>query len=347
MLKPVRLAEIQFQFLEEIGLEGKNSQVYKARDDQLGADLAVKQVSKETMHSVDEYFAESQALYATAHPNVVQVQYACFDELSIYIALPFYEKGSLKRLITGRHMTLRRIITVACQVLSGLHNVHSKGLIHFDIKPDNILLTQRGEAVLSDFGLAKQVNYSGIAVPDRHYTPNIPPEALVTNHFDRTFDIYQFGLLLYRVCTGDTKYYKQLKEFGVGAAFDFERFKFAVTNGQFPDRSDFPPHLPQSVKKVIKKCLAPQPSDRYQSAMEVSNALSRVDGKLLDWQLVDHDDKRVWSKKSDGREFRLTMYNNGSSKLTRSVNGNPVQRIAEGSRDRVTNADIHRLLGAY
>lgn len=347
MLKPVRLAEIQFEMLEEIGLEGKNSKVFRARDEQLGADLAMKQVSKADMYSVDDYFAESQALYATAHPNVVQVQYACFDDEFIYIALPYYAKGSLKPLITGKHMTLRRVLTVACQVLSGLHNVHSKGLIHFDIKPDNILLTQRGEAVLSDFGLAKQVNFNGIAAQDRHYGSIIPPEALTTDHFDKAFDIYQFGLLLYRMCNGDAEFYKQFQEFGVGAAFDRSKFKFAVRNGRFPDRSVLPPHIPPRVKKVIKKCLETNPSNRYQSALEVSNALSAVDGEILDWQLVDHADKRVWSKESDGREFRLAVYNDDRSKLTRSVNGNPVQRITEGSLDRVTNADIYRLLGAY
>lgn len=333
--------------LEEIGLEGKNSRVFKARDEQLGADLAIKQILRKTIHSEDEYFAEAQALYASVHPNVVQVQYACFDDDFIYIALPFYAEGSLKPLITGQYLTLRRVLTVACQILSGLHNVHSKGLIHFDIKPDNVLLTRRGEALLSDFGLAKQVNLNGIAAQDRHYGPIIPPEALETDHFDRAFDIYQFGLLLYRMCNGDAEFYEQFHGFGVGVDFDRVAFTFAVRNGRFPDRSVFPPHIPLSVKRVIRKCLETTPSERYQSALEVSNALSDVDGNILDWRLVDHDDRRVWSKVSDGREFHLTVYTDNRSELTRSVNGNPAQNVGAGSFDRVTSANIYNLLRTY
>ncbi len=91
---------------------------------------------------------------SSAHPNVVQIHYACYDADRIYLAMPYYRKGSVTSLITDKYMTVREIVTVGCQVLSGLHNIHSKGLIHFDVKPDNILLSDRGEALLSDFGLA-------------------------------------------------------------------------------------------------------------------------------------------------------------------------------------------------
>ncbi len=99
MLKPVHQAQLHFELLEEIGLEGKNSNVFRARDEQLGADLAIKRLPKAKMHSVDEYFVESQVLYAAAHPNVVQVQYACFDDEFVYIALPIQKFADYWELI--------------------------------------------------------------------------------------------------------------------------------------------------------------------------------------------------------------------------------------------------------
>ena len=136
--------------------------------------------------------------------------------------MPYYQNGSVKDLITGRHMTVREVIGLATQVLAGLHNIHSKNLVHFDVKPDNILLSPRREALVSDFGQAKQMNYSGIAAQNRHYTPMIPPEALVTDHFDRTFDIYQLGLTLYRMCNGNEHFYSQLATYGNPTNFDRE-----------------------------------------------------------------------------------------------------------------------------
>ena len=137
---------------------------------QLDAEIVVKQIPKAKIASTANFFDESKALYASAHPNVVQIHYACEDTDSVYLAMPYYRKGSVTGLITGKNMTVREIVTVGCQILSGLHNIHSKGLIHFDVKPDNILLSDRQEALLSDFGLAKQMNLSGVAFQDRLYS---------------------------------------------------------------------------------------------------------------------------------------------------------------------------------
>lgn len=181
MLKPYQKAELTFDIIREIGQDGRNSRTYVTRDHQLNAEIVTKQIQKRTLNCPDEFFAESKALYASAHPNVVQIHYACFDDDHVYVAMPYYQNGSIKDLITGRHMTVREIISLGSQIIAGLHNIHSKDLVHFDVKPDNILLSPRKEALVSDFGQAKQMNYSGKAPQDRHYTPMIAPEALDTD----------------------------------------------------------------------------------------------------------------------------------------------------------------------
>jgi len=177
MLRPYSRAQITFDLIREIRHVGRNSRTYVARDHQLDAEIVIKEVQKANLASAPSFFEESKAVYASAHPNVVQIHYACEDADAIYIGMPYYRRGSIGTMMTAQRLTVREIVTLGCNVLSGLHNIHSKGLIHFDVKPDNVLLTERGEGLLSDFGLAKQMNFAGVALQDRLYNKMISPEA--------------------------------------------------------------------------------------------------------------------------------------------------------------------------
>jgi len=124
MLKPYQKAELAFDIIREIGQDGRNSQTFVTRDHQLNAEIVTKRIQKRTLNSPDEFFAESQALYSSAHPHVVQIHYACFDADHVYVAMPYYQNGSVKDLITGKHMTVREVITLGSKILAGLHNIH-------------------------------------------------------------------------------------------------------------------------------------------------------------------------------------------------------------------------------
>jgi serine/threonine protein kinase len=158
MLNTTRTAELSFHIVDEIGQEGKNSRVFTATDIQLNANIVVKKMIKTDFSSVDDFFLEASFLYLSSHPNVVPIHYACQDTEHIYLAMPYFDKGSLKRKMQGGELSVRDIIVFSTQILSGLNNIHSKKLIHFDVKPDNILFSERGEALLSDFGLTKQTS---------------------------------------------------------------------------------------------------------------------------------------------------------------------------------------------
>lgn len=347
MLKPYQKAELTFDVLKEIGQEGKNSQTFLVRDHQLDAEIVAKKIPKSKLHSPSEFFAESQALYMSSHPNVVQVHYACFDADHIYIAMPYYEQGSLKTLMAKGYLTVRQIVTLAIQVLAGLHNIHSKKLIHFDVKPDNILLSPRGEALLSDFGQAKQMNYSGIAVQDRLYGKMIPPEGILKDHFDRTFDIYQFGLTLYRMCNGDEAFYDQFAQYGAAAAFDRDKFRFDLRNGRFPDRKFFLPHIPAALRKVVGKCLQTNSQDRYGSAIDVANALAGIDGNSLDWRFTQASDKKRWTKNENGTKYELVFHPDQSTICHKSVNGGTARRVGSMCMAKASERDLKKMLTDY
>jgi len=283
MFRPHRRAEVGFEFGREIGQHGQNSRTYLARDHQLNAEIVIKEIAKAKLDT-GRFFVEAQALYASSHPNVVQIHYACEDDDNVYVALPFYAKGSLKDILAARFLTVREIVTLGCQVLAALQHVHSKRLIHFDVKPDNVLLSDRGEALLSDFGLARPVGPRGLAEQDLHYVRMQPPEGFSGYEFSRAYDIYQAGMLLYRMCNGNEEFERQFLPFTAGGAFDRSAFRYAVVNGQFPDRRVFPAHVPERLRSVIRKCLQADLNERYASALEVANALAPIDGPTLDWR---------------------------------------------------------------
>jgi serine/threonine protein kinase len=169
--------ELRFERRANVGLQGANSEVYFAWDHQLNAELVVKQIKKASISDPAEYFAEASLLYDTRHPNVVDVKYSCADADHIYLAMPKYE-GSLHQVLLQRALTVREIVKVGLDMLSGLHHVHSKRLVHFDVKPSNILLEASGRAAVSDFGLSRPVDQHGLATPVVMYEKHFPPEYL-------------------------------------------------------------------------------------------------------------------------------------------------------------------------
>ncbi|WP_152048534.1 serine/threonine-protein kinase [Aureimonas psammosilenae] len=347
MLKPYNKAEVAFDFIREIGQHGRNSRTWLSRDHQLDAEIVTKQIAKAKLGDPDEFFAESKALYASAHPNVVQIHYACQDAGHVYVAMPYYERGSVKDLISnGRFMTVREIVAVGCQTLSGLHNIHSKRLVHFDVKPDNILLSLRGEALLSDFGQAKRMNFVGVAEQDRHYTPMIPPEAMRNAEFDVTFDVYQIGLTLYRMCVGNGAFYEQLAKYGRGIT-DRDGFRFDVRNGRFPDRSTFPAHIPSKLRNIVRKCLQVDPAQRYPSALAVANALSGIDDLTFDWRMTRTPDNTTWTKNENGTEYSFVLNPDRSCELTKTVNGGRRTRVRDECRANISEKEVQKVLGSY
>lgn len=321
-----------------------NSKVFRARDVQLDAELAIKQVEKSKFADVDEFFEEACLLHLSSHSNVVPIHYACQDDDNIYLAMPFFQNGSLKAKLSNTALTVREIITYSTQFLSGLHNIHSKGLIHFDIRPDNVLISSREEAMVSDFGLAKQTSFSGMAGQDRIYGKMTPPEAFGTEDFTRHFDIYQAGLTIYRLCVGDKAFYDQYEGFVDNDVLDRHRFRHAVLNGQFPSLDCFPEHIPQRLITTIRTCLAREPQDRFSSASEIVNSFADVEGELLDWRLEIHAGYREWRKVAGDRTIRFRVNDDRSSHATKQSGGGQERRVRDYCRANISRADIKRFL---
>lgn len=295
-------AELNFETIQEIGQEGRNSQVFLAHDKQLDGEIVVKKIAKTRLPNANEYYRESKILYTSSHPYVVRVNYGCADNDNIYIAMPYYKNGSLKQLIETKFLSIREVIRYSIQFLSGLNNIHSKGLLHFDIKPDNILLSDSNEALLSDFGLSKAMDNFGFANPDGIYPKQVPPETFTSTQKTLHFDIYLSGLTIYRLLNGNNHYNNQLT---YATKQDYIQ---AIITGNFPNRNSYLPHIPLKLQRVVNKALSINIADRHQSVLELINELNAID-ENLDWVYSKNNNIETWTKTFHDKSYDIILDN--------------------------------------
>lgn len=331
--------ELNFETIREIGQEGKNSKVFLAHDKQLDGEIVVKKIEKAKIVNPTEYYEEAKKLYTSSHSNVVRVNYGCSDADHIYIAMPFYKNGSLKTLAASKNLTIREVIRYSVQFLSGLHNIHSKGLIHFDIKPDNILLSDSDEALLSDFGLAKATNSFGFANPTQIYGKQIPPESFESTDKTILFDIYQSGITLYRLLNGEEHFHNQLAEFTTR-----DEFVTAVKNGNFPDRDSYLPHIPLKLQRIVNKAISVELTERHQSVLELINELSEVD-ENLDWSFNETGAIKNWSYNNGNHTYNIVVNFADQKKIimettkTNNVTGKS-QKVTADCHNNLTKSNV-------
>lgn len=339
MIIPYQKAQVSFRLGERIGLHGEQSEVYKAHDEHLDADLAIKQIKTDGFNE-ECYLEEAQMLYKSAHPYVVQVLYACKGPEHLYIAMPFYANGSLGEVARSVDLTCKEILRYAIQFVSGINNIHSKGLIHFDIKPDNIMISDSNEALISDFGFAKNMDEDGFATPKATYTEHLPPEAAETVDMDNRSDIYQIGMTLYRLIAKSSSIEDQRATFKTGAEFAKAQFQ-----NKFPDFDCIPVHIPKAVTRIIKKCLKYDPDARYQSAIELLNALASIPDHALDWIYTRADDADHWeSTSSEGSAYLVKLSDTGVCEATKCALGGKFRRRREFCVKSPSWEDLHGML---
>ncbi len=298
----LREASLNFELKENIGSEGRNSEVFIAHDKQFDADIVIKRIPKKEFKSPDDYYREAKCLYASKHQNIVAVNYSCEDDDFIYIAMPYYAKGSLQSILKNEFLTVGQIVKYSIDFISGVNHIHSKGLIHFDIKPTNILVGDSSEAMVTDFGLAKFTDGLRIAEQDRFYTLHIPPESLESNKFTIQADIYQVGLTLYRMCNGCGIWNEQAKR------FNKDSIRQAIRSGVFPDRKYFLPHIPQKLRNIIRKALKVKPEDRYNNLIEMLNDLSKINENLC-WVYTQINGENKWELLFENKTIDVTLKN--------------------------------------
>lgn len=272
------IGSISYTKLKQIGVgQGMNSKVYLADDPQLGGKVAAKEIEKARFANPARYFDEAQTMFAVAHDNVVAVQYACQTPDIISLVMPYFVKGSLTDRIQDRPLQLSEVLRITQAVLAGLAHIHLAKFIHFDIKPSNVLFSNTDRPMVADFGQSRAITSTGVVSVPPLYMVAQPPETIATGVATSVADIYQVGLLMYRALNGDPFFTAQ-------APSTLPLLQAMISTGKFPNRKKFMPHVPSRIRTLVRKALSVNPADRFQTATEMADSLSRV--KLaLDWSV--------------------------------------------------------------
>jgi len=321
-------AEITYDRQCQIGVgQGMNSTVYRGIDPQLGCELAVKEIDKANFGGdITRYFEEAQAMFATAHKNIVPIQYACQNASHIMLAMPYYARGSLASRIAAGPITTRELIRIGLGVLHGVTQIHNAGYIHFDLKPSNVFFDDLDDPLVADFGQSRKILPSGAVVVPYMYNWAMPPETLSHGAGSNLGDIYQLGLLFYRAINGNKLYEMQFS--GIDDATMTQR----VMAGKLPNRKLFLPHVPKRVRTIVRTALRVDPAARYQSATEFSVAMGRIPVGL-DWETtIDPSGEILWRAERPGKtDLEVHLLKAGPAWNVRAWTVNAGARRATGS----------------
>jgi len=266
-------ATTRYQQLELVGAgEGMNSTVFRAFDPYLQREIAVKEISKSSLgNDFDSYCAEARTMFEVADPHIVSIEYVCETPDYIGLALPYFSEGSLKARIKDNPLALDELMKVAQGILHGVARIHSKGLLHLDLKPSNILFDDVGRALVGDFGQTRRLSTGGTVSYPAVYKWAMPPEVWCAHVATKESDIYQLGVLLYRSANGDPVYRSQKAAIATN-----DELQRRILAGRFPNPKFFLPHVPKRMRTIIRKAMRVAPAKRYRSASELAAALGRV-----------------------------------------------------------------------
>ena len=215
-----------------------------------------------------QYHAEPQFLAQLNADTVISITNASFvDDDYAYFETPFYERGDLDdQLSCGIHENLRAV-RMACDVLSGLSHLHAGGLVHRDLKPQNILLSDDDRAIIGDFGSVKRIPDGHATVPGSgHSLIYRPPESITTNTYGIAGDIYQVGILLYQLLGGSLPYeevawlnsrqqreYKRIADPIDQQIFAADAIKNRITSRRILDLHSLPPWVCTQLRRTLSK----------------------------------------------------------------------------------------------
>ncbi|MDD6319345.1 MAG: Stk1 family PASTA domain-containing Ser/Thr kinase [Oscillospiraceae bacterium] len=252
-----------------IGVGGM-ANVYKGTDVRSGNAIAVKVLKEEFLDNEDlvrRFKNESKAISILDHPNIVKVYDVSVTDRLQYIVMEYIDGITLKEYLKqrGGALTWKEVVHFATQVLSALDHAHSKGIVHRDVKPQNIMLQADGSIKMMDFGIARFSRAQSQTVSDKaigsvHY---ISPEQAKGDHTDARTDIYSTGVMMYEMLSG------QLPFDGTGAV----SIAIMQISEKAKPLAEIAPNVPVGLRQITEKAMEKRPEDRFQSAKEMLDAI--------------------------------------------------------------------------
>jgi tetratricopeptide (TPR) repeat protein/predicted Ser/Thr protein kinase len=252
-----------YKILEKLG-EGGMGVVYKAQDIKLDRIVALKFLPKHLLcdESAKTRFAhEAKAASALDHQNIATIYEIDEVEGECFISMAYIEGESLKEVIKEKMLSIEEILNISIQIAEGLNVAHKKGIVHRDIKSDNIMLTNEGLVKIMDFGLAKlkgatKLTTTGATLGTLQY---MSPEQAQGIEVDQRSDIFSFGVVLYEMITG------QLPFKGEHEA----AIIYSILNETPEPLARYKANVPEGLQRIVDKALEKDRNIRYQSAADI------------------------------------------------------------------------------
>ena len=262
MLNPGTFLADRYEIIERVGAGGM-SDVYRATDHILERDVAVKVLKSEFAEDagfVSKFRAEAQSAAGLEHPNIVNIYDVGSEDGMYYIVMEYVEGITLKTYIEKKgHLNYKEVISIAIQVGRGIEAAHNKGIIHRDIKPQNIIISHEGKVKVTDFGIARAASsntMSADVMGSVHYSS---PEQARNGYVTAQSDIYSLGIVMYEMATGVVP-------------FDGETaVQIAIQHlqGEMTPPSKLIEDIPVSIEKIILKATQKSPERRYSDMGEL------------------------------------------------------------------------------
>jgi predicted Ser/Thr protein kinase/outer membrane protein assembly factor BamD (BamD/ComL family) len=268
----------RYEVVRELG-KGAMGIVYLAKDPLIGRLVALKTIrgaahadDDETQEFQQRFIREAQAAGILNHPAIVTVHDIGLDEATNtnFIAMEYVEGNNLKEVLAqGRALSFEQIGDIIAQVAEALDFAHSKGIVHRDVKPANIILLEGNRAKITDFGIAKIASGAANLTSTGQFlgTPNyMAPEQIKGAPVDGRTDIFALGICLYECLT-------RRKPFGGDS---LTSISYKIVHEPFPPLHEINPQIPEGFEEVVSNCLAKDPAKRYQRARDMANSLRAV-----------------------------------------------------------------------
>ena len=275
-----------YEIKSTLGVGGMG-EVYRARDSRLNRDVAIKVLRQDSTNGSSpdlrsRFEREARAVAALNHPNIIAVYDFGIESGQQYIVSELLDGESLRSLLKGKPIPVRRLIEIAAQIADGLATAHSAGIVHRDLKPENIMLTKDGRAKILDFGLARQTPPTPAAISpgsDETFVPPtqnltsagavlgtaayMSPEQALGQETDYSSDQFSFGLILYEMASGKQAFVKPSS---------LETMAAIVRE----EPSAIEEKIPAPLKWIIDRCLAKEPDRRYESTRDLCRDLANL-----------------------------------------------------------------------
>ena len=281
----------RYQIIEELG-KGGMGKVYRVLDKELKEEVALKLIKPEIASdkkTLERFSNELKLARKISHKNVGRM-YELMEEKGIrYITMEYVPGEDLKRLIRKvGQFSAGKTVSIAKQVCDGLTEAHRSGVVHRDLKPQNVMVDEEGNARILDFGIARSVKGKGITGAGVILgTPEyMSPEQAEVKEVDQRSDIYSLGIILYEMVTGRVPFEGETP-LGIAMMHKSEMPK---------DPRELNSQLPQDLSHVILRCLEKDKDKRYQSAGEVRSELSRIEEGIPTTERIEPKRKPITSK---------------------------------------------------